>query len=144
MKKNKHQILTFWNQINIHHSSNLKHKDMKTTFNWGIIGLGGIAEKFAIGLSVVENAQLFAVASRTLENAQSFSKRYPANRVYGSYEELAKDPDVDVVYIATPHPHHFENTMLCLEHGKAVLCEKPFAMNEDQVKMMIDEVDDDI
>ena len=110
---------------------------MKTKFNWGIIGLGGIAEKFAIGLSVLENANLFAVASRSLENAKPFADRYHATRAYGSYEELAKDPEVDVVYIATPHPYHFENTMLCLEHGKAVLCEKPFAMNERQVQTII-------
>ena len=110
---------------------------MKTKFNWGIIGPGWIAEKFAAALAVLDNANLFAVASRSLDNAKSFAARYQVERAYGSYEELAKDPDVDVIYIATPHPYHFENTMMCLEHGKAILCEKPFAMNEAQVQIMM-------
>ncbi len=107
------------------------------TINWGIIGLGKIANKFAKDLLTVEGAQLYAVASRDQEKANSFAKQYDAKTAYGSYEELAEDPHVDAVYIATPHTFHREHSILCINHKKAVLCEKPFAMNLQEVEEMI-------
>ncbi len=104
---------------------------------WGIIGCGKIAHKFAEDLLTIPNTQLCAVASRNLEKASDFGKIYKVSSCYGSYQELAKDSDIDVVYIATPHVFHFENTLMCLNHKKAVLCEKPFAMNAIQVEEMI-------
>ena len=110
---------------------------MSKTYNWGIIGLGKIANKFVKDLKLVEGANLYAVASRSLEKAKSFSKLYQADKYYGSYKELAEDPNVDVIYIATPHAFHHENTLMCLEAGKAVLCEKAFGMNKREVESMI-------
>lgn len=107
------------------------------TINWGIIGLGNIANKFAQDLLTVENAKLYAVASRSQAKANAFARKYKATKAYASYEALAKDPNIDAVYIATPHVFHKENTLLCLEHGIAVLCEKPFAMNAEEVEQMI-------
>lgn len=105
--------------------------------NWGIIGCGNIANKFAKDLLTIENATLYAVASRTQEKADAFALEYSAKKAYASYEALAKDKNIDAVYIATPHALHKENTLLCLEHGIAVLCEKPFAMNSNEVNEMI-------
>ena len=110
---------------------------MERNVRWGIIGTGWIADKMAEGLSVVKDATLAAVASREVGRAVEFARRHRVSRAYGSYEELAADPGIDVVYIATPHPFHCANTLLCLEHGKGVLCEKPFAMNEREVMEMI-------
>lgn len=110
---------------------------MKTSYRWGIIGLGKIAHKFASDLQDVEGANLYAVASRTLEKAEKFAKEFSVENVYGSYEDLLKNPDVDVVYIATPHVFHAKDTIMCLNHGKAVLCEKPMAVNAEQLKTMI-------
>jgi predicted dehydrogenase len=107
------------------------------TFKWGIIGPGKIAHKFAKGLADVPGAELYAVASRSLPKAEEFAKEFNAAKSYGSYEDLVNDPEVDIVYIATPHVFHCEHTLLCLKHKKAVLCEKPFAMNKQQVNEMI-------
>lgn len=104
---------------------------------WGILACGRIAKKFAADLRLVEDATLAATASRDLEKAKAFAMEYPAKRVYGSYEELVADPEVDAIYIASPHSHHHEHTMLCLQHGKAVLCEKAFAINSKQALEMI-------
>ena len=114
---------------------------MKTSFHdrkirWGIIGLGNIANKFVADLLTVNDAELYAVASRTQEKATAFALKYHAEKAYGCYEDLVSDPNIDAVYIATPHSFHKENTLLCLEHGIAVLCEKPFAMHADEVKTM--------
>jgi predicted dehydrogenase len=111
---------------------------MSKKINWGIIGLGKIAHKFAQDLMLVDNAVLYGVASRDLGKAKVFALEYGAAHFFGSYEDLAKDPKVDIIYIATPHVFHFENAMLCLQHGKAVLCEKPMGMNWHQVKTMVD------
>jgi len=110
---------------------------MKKKINWGIIGLGKIANKFAEGLTYVEDAKLYGVASRDQENADEFSKTHKAEIAYGSYEELMKDENVEVIYIATPHVFHHDLTLQCIHHGKAVLCEKPFAMNSQQAEEMI-------
>ena len=107
------------------------------TINWGIIGLGNIAHKFAQDLLTIPNTNLYAVASRTQEKSNEFAEQYNATKAYSNYEDLAKDSNVDAVYIATPHALHKENTLLCLEHGIAVLCEKPFAMNMGEVNDMI-------
>lgn len=107
------------------------------SINWGIIGLGNIANKFAQDVLKVENATLYAVASRSLEKASEFAKSYRVDHAYGTYEALAKDPNVDAIYIATPHAFHNEHAILCLNHKKAVLCEKPFAMNLSEVDEMI-------
>ena len=109
----------------------------KKTINWGIIGTGWIAEKFAEGLSVLPDAKLKAVASREMERARKFASQYRIDTAHGAYDRIAQDPDIDVIYVATPHPYHCENTLMCLENGKAVLCEKPFAMNEREVLQMI-------
>jgi len=109
----------------------------KKIINWGIIGLGNIANKFAQDLLTVENAKLYAVASRSLVKATYFAQQYKAVKAYESYKALAKDPNIDAVYIATPHVFHKENTLLCLESGIAVLCEKPFAMHAQEVEQMI-------
>ena len=107
------------------------------TINWGIIGLGNIAHKFAQDLLTIKGAQLYAVASRSQEKAGAFASKYNAIKGYNSYEALVNDSNIDAVYIATPHTLHNENTLLCLEQGIAVLCEKPFAMNAKEVNTMI-------
>jgi predicted dehydrogenase len=104
---------------------------------WGIIGRGWIAEAFAAGLRALPDAALVAVGSRRQETADAFADRIGAPRRYGSHEALADDPDVDVVYIATPHSAHHTTTRLLLEAGKPVLCEKPFAINAAETDAMI-------
>jgi predicted dehydrogenase len=105
---------------------------------WGILGCGRIARKFAADLALVQDAQLMALGARQIDHARTFAKEFPAPHVYGSYEELVTDPEVDVIYIATPHALHHEHTLLCLNHKKAVLCEKAFALNLRQVQEMVD------
>jgi len=107
-------------------------------FKWAIMGPGAIAHKFAEGLSVIEDAQLYAIGSRSLERAGAFAKKYNAAMFYGSYEELVKDKDIDCVYICTPHPMHIDAALLCIDNGLNVLCEKPFAMNKKEARIMID------
>ena len=104
---------------------------------WGIIGLGNIANKFATDLASIENTELVAVASRNQQKAAEFAVRHNSKKAYNSYEKLAKDAEVDAVYIATPHSFHKAHALLCLQHKKAVLCEKPFAMNLQEVTEMI-------
>lgn len=105
---------------------------------WGILGCGKIAQKFSNDLKLVDGCELVAVGSRSLDKAKTFQKKNQATYSFGSYEELATCEEVDVIYIATPHPMHKENTILCLNNGKHVLCEKPFAMNGKQVREMVD------
>ena len=104
---------------------------------WGIIGLGNIANKFATDLARVKNVELVAVASRSQQRADEFSVQHNSKRAYNSYVNLVKDAEVDAVYIATPHSFHKEHAILCLQNKKAVLCEKPFAMNLEEVTEMI-------
>ncbi|MDP5094178.1 MAG: Gfo/Idh/MocA family oxidoreductase [Polaribacter sp.] len=112
---------------------------MSTTKNikWGILGLGKIAHKFASDLRTVSGCELYAVASRNQEKADEFAQIHQAKIGYDSYEKLAKDPEIDAIYIATPHSFHKEFSILCLQHKKAVLCEKAFAMNLEEVSEMI-------
>jgi len=104
---------------------------------WGIIGLGKIAHKFAQDLLKDEYSQLYAVASRNQDKADQFAETYNSIKSYDSYENLARDVKIDAVYIATPHSFHNEHSILCLNHKKAVLCEKPFAIDSNQVEEMI-------
>lgn len=104
---------------------------------WGILGLGKIAGKFATGLKDVKGAELYAVASRSKSKAVDFAKEYNATKSFSSYEAMLEDEALDVVYIATPHVFHHQQTLLCLDHKKAVLCEKPFAINRKQVEEMM-------
>ena len=94
-----------------------------------ILGAGGIACKMAETVNRMEEVVLYAVASRTEEKARQFADTYHASKWYGSYEEMVADDGIDLVYVATPHSHHKEHTMLCLNHNRAVLCEKAFAVN---------------
>ena len=110
---------------------------MKKKYNWAILGCGKIARKFVQDLSLLENANLYAAASRNLDNAQQFANDLGFEKAYGSYKEMVQDPEVDIVYIATPHAMHMEHSILCMEHKKAVLCEKAFAMNTKEVDRMI-------
>lgn len=104
---------------------------------WGIVACGNIANKFSSDLALIEDAEIAAVASRNLEKAQAFAKKHRAKKAYGCYDELFLDPDVDIVYIATPHVSHAELSIQAMEHGKHVLCEKPLAMNTKEAKAMI-------
>lgn len=110
---------------------------MPQIIRWGILGAGRIARKFASDLSLVSDAQLVAVGSRNQTTCNAFADDFNIPHRHLSYEALVNNPEVDIIYIATPHMLHYENTLLCLEHGKAVLCEKPFAMNAGQVKAMV-------
>jgi len=110
---------------------------MATKIRWGIMGTGYIADKFAGDLPLTKDGELTAVGSRSKAKAQKFAKQHNAVRAYGSYEELAADPDVDIVYVATPHPFHMDNALLAIKRGKHVLCEKPISMNAKQTRRMI-------
>lgn len=98
-------------------------------FRVGIIGAGWIANKMAEALAPLADYEVSAVASRSLEKAQAFAQQWNIGRAYGSYEELVGDEEVDLVYVATPHSHHYAHAMLAIEHGKAVLVEKAFTAN---------------
>jgi predicted dehydrogenase len=111
---------------------------LSTKIKWGIIGLGKIAQKFANNLLLLETTELEAVASRDLAKAEVFATTYRSKKFYGSYEALLQDKFVDIVYIATPHNSHAQIAILALEQKKAVLCEKPFAINKQQVFKMIE------
>ncbi len=108
------------------------------TFRWAIAGTGRIAHDFTVALTEVEGAETVAVASRTKERADEFATAHDIPRAHGTYEALADDADVDVVYVATPHARHEPDTLLFLDGGKHVLCEKPFALNAEQAIRMID------
>ena len=110
---------------------------MEDKVRWGIIGTGSIAKKFAEGLGVLPDAELIAVGSRAQETADEFAERFGVRNRHLNYEALAGDPEIDAVYVATPHPLHRENSILCLNAGKAVLCEKPFAINAREAEEVI-------
>jgi predicted dehydrogenase len=110
---------------------------MSRIIKWGILGCGKIANKFAADLKLVEDSELVAVASRNEPNAQEFCKTFGVKKYFTRYEELASAPDIDVIYVATPHGFHYDHTLMCLEHKKAVLCEKAFGLNYRQVHEMI-------
>jgi len=101
---------------------------------WGIMGTGRIAGIFCNMLDKLEGAEIYAVASRTLDKAKAFADKYQADTYYGSYEALVADPQVDIIYVATPIACHYDNVKLCLEHGKHVLCEKALTASSEQAK----------
>ena len=107
---------------------------------WGILATGGIAGGFAEALALLPDAELGAVASRRLDSAEAFAATHGTpggTRAYGSYAALVEDPDVDVVYVATPHALHHEHVMLALDAGKPVLCEKAFTMNAREAEDLV-------
>ena len=112
---------------------------MEKKYKWGILAPGKMSAKFTKGLKLLDNVELYAVGSRDIGRAEKFAKEQGFQKYYGSYEELAGDSEVDIIYIASPHSHHFEHTMLCLKNRKAVICEKAFALNSREVDEMIRE-----
>jgi predicted dehydrogenase len=111
---------------------------MSHTIGWGILGAGRIAGKFATDAKNVPGANVIGVGSRSLDKATAFAAQNGIERAYGSYAELVADPDIDAIYVATPHPLHCEHTLLALDAGKAVLCEKPFAVSAREARTMIE------
>ena len=111
---------------------------MQKPIRWGILGPGKIAGSFARDLALVEGGRLTAVASRNAERAADFAREFGAEKSYGSYAELGGDPDVDIVYIATPHTFHLEHSLQMIRAGKNVLCEKPMGINQAQVRELVD------
>lgn len=104
----------------------------------GVLGAGKISHKTVPAMIELEEIECWAVASRSLEKAQAFAEEHGFRKAYGSYEEMLADPEVELVYVATPHSHHYEHMMLCLKHGKAVLCEKAFTMNAKQAREVME------
>ena len=110
---------------------------MEKKIRWGILGPGTIAQKFATGLKAIPDAEITAVGSRVLQRANTFADAFDIPHRHGNYVDLAHNPEVDVIYVATPHPFHKECAILCLEAGKAVLCEKPLTVDSEQAEEMI-------
>ena len=104
---------------------------------WGILGLGNIANQFATDFLLVEEAELYAVASRNLDKAKAFATTYSVAQAYGNYDSLINDPNVDFIYIATPHDSHASLSIQALNAKKHVLCEKPVAINHKEASQMI-------
>ena len=104
----------------------------------GIIGAGHIADVVTPTLVAMEGMECYAVSSRSLEKAEVFAEKYGFEKAYGSYEEMLRDPNVELVYIATPHSHHYEHMILCIAYGKPILCEKAFTLNAQQAKKIQD------
>ena len=105
--------------------------------NIGILGAGGIARVMAQTINKMDQARLYAIGSRNVEKAQAFAQEFKIEKAYGSYEELVSDENIDLIYIATPHSHHYEHMKLCIEHGKNILCEKAFTFNTEQAEEVI-------
>lgn len=120
------------------------------TIRWGILATGGIAQSFTKDLLVdpttrgvqhIKHTVVAAASSSSKDRAQQFLKDVGASsdaKAYGNYEDFSKDPDIDIVYVATPHSHHYQNAMLCLEAGKNVLCEKAFTTNAAQCRKLVE------
>ena len=102
--------------------------------NWGILATGNIAHQFCSDLQITPNNKVVAVCSRTLSNAQTFANEFNIQQAYDDYQVMLADPEVDVIYIATPHPFHYQNTLDALRAGKHVVCEKPIGMSYEQVQ----------
>lgn len=114
---------------------------MVKKIRWGIMGWGKIAKKFAADLKLIDKAELVAIASFSHTNESDFPNDISVKYLHHNYEELANNKEVDIIYIATPHALHFDNCMLCLKNGKAVLCEKSFALDQKQALEMIETAD---
>jgi predicted dehydrogenase len=104
---------------------------------FAILAPGGIAHSMAKAVSEIEKIERYAVASRDLKRAEKFAEQWGFEKAYGSYEEMVQDPQVEFVYVASPHSHHYEHANLCLEHGKHVLVEKAFTVNARQARELI-------
>lgn len=104
----------------------------------GILGAGGIASTMAKTVAGMKDVEAYAVAARDLERARVFAQKYEVKKAYGSYEEMLADDEVELVYIATPHSHHYLHAKMCLEAGKNVLCEKAFTVNAEQAQKLFD------
>ena len=115
----------------------IRRSIMNEIIRWGILGTGKIARQFAEGLKFLPDAQLSAVGSRSLAQASAFGAQFNVPRCHSTYEALVNDPEVDVIYVATPHSCHKENTLLALSAGKAVLCEKPFTIDAGEAAQVI-------
>lgn len=102
-----------------------------------ILGAGSIAKTMARTVQKMDGVRMYAVASRSMERAEAFAKEFGIEKAYGSYEALVNDPDVKLIYIATPHSHHYEQAKLCLRYGKHVLCEKAFTANAKQAEEIL-------
>jgi predicted dehydrogenase len=112
---------------------------MGKKYKWGILAPGKMSAKFTRGLKLLDNVELYAVGSRDISRAKMFAEEFGYKKYYGSYEELVSDPELEIIYIASPHSHHYEHVMLCLKNRKSVLCEKAFALNTREVEEMISE-----
>ena len=99
-----------------------------------ILGAGNIAGTLAETMRQMEEVDCYAVASRSLEKAEAFAKEHGFQKAYGSYEEMLADAEVELVYVATPHSHHYKHMKMCIEAGKHVLCEKAFTVNKKQAE----------
>jgi predicted dehydrogenase len=108
------------------------------TLRWGIAATGGIASKMAAALQTLDDAEIVAVGSRSHESATTFANKFGIPQAHGSYAELFADPNVDIVYIASPHSHHRDMAVAALDAGKHVLCEKAFAVNTTEATEMVD------
>ena len=108
------------------------------TVRWGIIATGGIASQFATDIALLPDAEVVAVGSRRQETADEFARSHGVARAFPTYEGLVEDDEVDAVYVATPHPGHHHAAMLAIEAGKAVLLEKPFTMNADEARSLVE------
>jgi predicted dehydrogenase len=112
---------------------------MANQFKWAILGTGAVAKRFASALhNIPEKAQLHAVGSRSQETADKFASAYQVPQSYANYQDAAADPDVEIVYIGTPHPYHHRDVTMCLNAGKHVLCEKAFTMNAEEAQSIIE------
>ena len=111
-------------------------------FRIGIIGAGWIAEKMAQAIAPLKDVEIYAIASRSVEKAEAFADKYKIPQAYGSYEAMTADQAIDLVYIATPHSHHYEHSMMALKHGKPVLVEKAFTANAAQAEKLISMAED--
>lgn len=111
---------------------------MTAPVRWGLLAAGGIARTFAADLALVEGAELVAVGSRSQASADAFADEFGIAHRHASYEALAADPDVDVIYVSPPHPFHRDAALLAIEAGKSVLVEKPFAMNHAEAQQIVD------
>lgn len=111
-------------------------------FRIGIIGAGWIAEKMAQAIAPLKDVEIYAIASRSVEKAEAFAHKYKIHQAYGSYEAMTADQAIDLVYIATPHSHHYEHSMMALKYGKPVLVEKAFTANAAQAEKLISMAED--
>jgi predicted dehydrogenase len=108
------------------------------TYNYGIIGPGRIATSYCKAIQRCERVKVHGIASRDAKRASEFAAQFNAPKTYSSYEAIAQDPDIDVIYIATPHSFHAEQTLICLRNKKPVVCEKPLTLNYDTAKVLVD------